>query len=74
MLWVELEDWEKVTYTLQRALDKRDISKGQWNQLTKIFKEFMPKKENKVQKTTIKPVDEEISNAFKNWRNSKIYK
>jgi hypothetical protein len=34
----------------------------------------MPKKENKVQKTTIKPVDEEISHAFKNWRNSKIYK
>lgn len=74
MMWVELEDWGRVTYTLQRALDKRDISKGQWNQLTKIFKEFMPKKENKVQKTTIKPIDEEISHAFKNWRNSKIYR
>ena len=34
----------------------------------------MPKEENKVEKKTIKPVDEEIDNVFKNWRNSKIYK
>jgi len=74
MLWVELEDWNKVTYTLQKALDKREISKSQWHQLTRIFKEFMPKEENKIQKTIIKSVDEEINHVFKNWRNSKIYK
>jgi len=74
MLWIELEDYERVIKTLDRAKTKSDISNDQYNRLLRIMKEFMPKKENKVEKKTIKPVDEEIDNVFKNWRNSKIYK
>ena len=75
MMWVELEDYERVTKTLDKA--KRDwvISDLQYHRLHKIMKEFMPKQEEKPQpKPEEKPISEEISHAFRNWKNSKVYK
>ena len=73
MLWVELEEWDKVTKTLNKALESHQISKNQWNRLTRIFKEFMPK-ETKAEVKDTREVDEEIHHAFRNWKNSKIYR
>ena len=38
------------------------------------MKEFMPKRENKIEQANIKPVSEEIEFQFRNWKNSKIYR
>lgn len=73
MLWVELEEWEKIPKTLQKAVDTLMISKNQWNRLTRIFKEFIPKEEE-IKEKVVEEVGEEIHHAFRNWKNSKIYR
>ncbi|MAZ30847.1 MAG: hypothetical protein CMP57_02000 [Flavobacteriales bacterium] len=75
MMWIELEDYERVTKTLDKA--KRDwvISDLQYHRLWKIMKEFMPKQETpKFQTIKEKPVSEEITHVFRNWKNSKSYR
>ena len=72
MMWVDIEDWQMVIKTLQKAKDSFEISGGQYNRLLRIFKELMPKEEKKVREE--KPVSEEITHAFRNWKNSKSYR
>ena len=72
MMWADIEDWQMVTKTLQKAKDSFEISGGQYNRLLRIFKELMPKEEKKVREE--KPVSEEITNVFRNWKNSKTYR
>tara|TARA_B100001093_G_scaffold341800_1_gene326616 strand:- start:21071 stop:21607 length:537 start_codon:yes stop_codon:yes gene_type:complete len=73
MMWADIEDWEMVTKTLQKAKDSFEISTGQYNRLLRIFKELMPKEE-KVINTIETKVDEEIEKSFRHWRNSKVYR
>ena len=75
MMWIELEDYERVTKTLEKAKKNWVISDHQYHRLHKIMKEFMPKPEKKPKpKQEEKPVSEEISHVFRNWKNSKVYK
>ena len=71
-MWADIEDWQMVMKTLQKAKDSFEISGGQYNRLLRIFKELMPKEEKQVREE--KPVSEEITHAFRNWKNSKIYR
>ena len=72
MMWADIEDWQMVMKTLQKAKDSFEISGGQYNRLLRIFKELMPKEEKQTK--VEKPVSEEITHAFRNWKNSKIYR
>ncbi len=67
MLWVDLEDWDKIPKTLKKALDSKVISKIQWNRLNRIFKEFIPKEKNETGDDEDE-VNDEIKLAFKNWK------
>jgi hypothetical protein len=75
MLWVELEDWDRVDSTLEKAKKDFEISSLQYQKLKRIMKEFMPKVETNL-KINIehKKIDDEIEKQFRHWRNSKIYK
>ena len=74
MMWVELEDFDRITKILKKAKDNFEISQIQYGKLSRIMKEFMPKRENKIEQANIKPVSEEIEFQFRNWKNSKIYR
>tara|TARA_Y100000816_G_C25816525_1_gene427294 strand:+ start:112 stop:651 length:540 start_codon:yes stop_codon:yes gene_type:complete len=73
MMWIELKDYDRVKKTLKKAKKNWVISDLQYHRLWRIMKEFMPKEE-KPKKVKEKPVSEEITHAFRNWKNSKIYR
>ena len=72
MLWVELEDWDRVNSTLEKAKKDFEISSLQYQKLKRVMDALRPKQEKVINNIEAK-VDEEIENSFRHWRNSKIY-
>jgi hypothetical protein len=73
MLWVELEDWDRVDSTLEKAKKDFEISSLQYQKLKRVMSALKPKQEKKINIAETK-VDEEIEKSFRYWRNSKIYR
>lgn len=73
MLWVELEDWDRVDSTLEKAKKDFEISSLQYQKLKRVMDALRPKQE-KVINTIETKIDDEIEKSFRHWRNSKIYR
>ena len=72
MLWIDT-DKEYALQTVDKYLADDVISQKQYKQILQILEVFNPTPEKKViEKKEV--IDEEISHAFRNWRNSRIYK
>tara|TARA_Y100001937_G_C7069974_1_gene307897 strand:- start:451 stop:1011 length:561 start_codon:yes stop_codon:yes gene_type:complete len=72
MLWIDT-DKEYALQTVDKYLANDVISQKQYKQILQILEVFNPTPEKKViEKKEV--IDEEISHAFRNWRNSRIYK
>lgn len=69
MLWVELEQWDKIDQTLTKAKDNLEISNRQYQKLSKLMSQFIPKVEKKVEKV-VDEIPDEIADQFRNWRHS----
>jgi len=70
---IELNNKETAIKTIEEALVSRLISGSHRRQLMEIVNTFMPEKI--VERTVTEDiVDEEIQFAFRNWKNSKIYR
>ena len=70
---IELNNKETAIKTIEEALVSRLISGSHRRQLMEIVNTFMPEKI--VERTVTEDiVDEEIQFAFRNWKNSKVYR
>ena len=73
MKLIDLNNKESAIKTIDEALESRVISGSHRRQLMEIVNTFMPDPviEYSVKETVI---DEEIQFAFRNWKNTKVYK
>jgi len=73
MKLIDLDNKESAIKTIDEALESRVISGSHRRQLMEIVNTFMPDPviEYSVKETVI---DEEIQFAFRNWKNTKVYK
>jgi len=73
MTLIDLDSKETAIKTIEEALESRLISGSHHRQLMEIVNTFIP--DPIVEYTTQElAIDEEIQFAFKNWKNSKVYR
>jgi len=73
MQLIDMDNKQSAIKTIDEALESRMISGSHRRQLLEIVNTFMP---DPVVKYTVEEqvIDEEIQFAFRNWKNTKVYK
>lgn len=74
MNWVELGDRDRALAEINDCLRSRLITPAQSRQLGELLQQLMPAPKQPVQPIRDDRVSEETQWAFKNWKNSKVYR
>jgi RNA polymerase-binding transcription factor DksA len=74
MFYVEIERKDKALQFIKSARESQKITGIHYRRLRDILDQFMPEEKKKAEVVRETKIDPDIEEAFKNWRNSKVYR